>query len=248
MSKYNIGDKVRIVNKRGMGWNCDGLMDRYCGKVLTIMDVEEFDDSGSLYTMFECPAWSWSDEDIAEVVEASVDNAKPTNPAEPEFKVGMKVRIKGDMRDATDHMDGEIGTIVKVCPVHCEVDVEGYPNRFGGWCCYKYNLTPVNEDNTTTTTTTTTEEDANMKETTTTTTEKVALADTPMEFNIEMATLTAEFTDNVLKLADKYNTDRRKAMEVVAATVAHTAEDDFFWDFILPMQELTNKIRDKAGK
>lgn len=243
MSKYNIGDKVRIVSKRGMCWNSEGLMDRFCGKVLTIMDLEDFED-GALYQMFECPEWRWEDEDIAELVDASTTEVKPTK---PEFEIGMKVRITGEVFDATDHLDGEVGTIVEVHEKHCRVKVEDAPNMFGGWCCFKHNLTPVNED-TTTNTTTTTEEDAEMKKETTTTTDKVALIDTPMEFNIEMATIISEFTENVLKLADKFNTDRRETMELVAKTITLTAEDDFFWDFIVPMQELTNKMRDKAGK
>jgi hypothetical protein len=240
MSKYNIGDKVRIVNKRGFGWNSDGLMDKYCGKVLTIMDVEEFEGNEALYTMFECPNWAWNNDDIAELVDASTTEVKPDK---SKLEVGMKVRITGDSFDATDSLDGKIGTIVEVHEKHCRVKVEDAPNMFGGWCCYHYNLTPVNEDNTTTT-----EEATEMKETTTPTTNKVALADTPMEFNIEMATIIAEFTDEILALADKFNTDRRQTMELVAKTVTHTATDDFFWDFILPMQELTNKMREKVGK
>lgn len=245
MSKYNIGDKVRIISKRGMCWNSEGLMDRFCGKVLTIMDVDGEDDD-ALYTMFECPDWSWDDDDIAELVEAA--SKTEVKPDKPNFEVAMRVRIKGNALDATGHLDGKIGTIVAIHEKFCRVKVDDCPNMFGGWCCLHENLTPVNEDTTTTNTTTTTEEETEMKETTTPTTNKVALVDTPMEFNIEMATIIADFTDEILALADKFNTDRRETMELVAKTVTHTATDDFFWDFILPMQELTNKMRDKAGK
>lgn len=173
MSKYNVGDKVRIINHRGMCWNSEGLMDKYCGKVLTIMDVEEFEGDEALYTMFECPTWAWNNEDIAELVDSSTTN-------------------------------------------------------------------PVN-------TTTTTEEETEMK-TETTTTNKVALPDAPMDFSLEMARITSEFTDNILKLADKFNVDRRETMGLVAKTVNHTSEDDFFWDFIVPMSELANKVRERACK
>lgn len=75
----------------------------------------------------------------------------------------------------------------------------------------------------------------------TTTTNKVALPDAPMEFSLEMARITSEFTDNILKLADKFNTDRRETMGLVAKTITHTSEDDFFWDFIVPMQDILGK-------
>lgn len=168
MSKYNVGDKVRIVNERGFGWNFDGEMDEYRGKVLTVSKVEcPTWDGNALYTMEECPIWAWSNEDIAELVYSSTTN-------------------------------------------------------------------PVN------TTNTTTDEETEMK-TETTTTNKVALPDAPMEFSLEMARITSEFTDNILKLADKFNTDRRETMGLVAKTITHTSEDDFFWDFIVPMQDILGK-------
>lgn len=38
--KYKVGDKVRIVKeKKGAGWNSDGLMDEWLGKVMTIESV-----------------------------------------------------------------------------------------------------------------------------------------------------------------------------------------------------------------
>lgn len=41
--KYKVGDKVRIVSKKmGCGWNSEGRMDKWLGKVMTIREV--FDD------------------------------------------------------------------------------------------------------------------------------------------------------------------------------------------------------------
>lgn len=37
--KYKVGDKVLLVKKRPCNWNCDGLMDKYLGKVVTISDI-----------------------------------------------------------------------------------------------------------------------------------------------------------------------------------------------------------------
>lgn len=248
MSKYNIGDQVRIIDHRGAGWNSYGLMDKYKGKVLTIVDVDEFPEvNNSLYTMEECPMFVWADEDIAELVSSPADikPTEPTKPAKPEFKVGMKVRIKGDKSDCTDHLDNEIGVIIEVHEDDCLVKVDAIPSMFGGWGVWNYNMTPVEETETTTNTTTTKEEnDMN----TTTENKKVALVDTPMEFNEELSAIVAKFADDVLALADKFNTDRRETLTLTAKTVTHSAEDDFFWDIIVPMQEITKKMREKTHK
>lgn len=69
MGKFNVGDKVRIVSERGMCWNMEGLMDKWCNKVMTIRE-----DNDGLYHMVEDKAenggngWCWSDEDFVEVV------------------------------------------------------------------------------------------------------------------------------------------------------------------------------------
>ena len=42
-----------------------------------------------------------------------------------EFKEGMRVRIKGDSEDYTDHLDGKIGTILTVHSEDCFVQVDG---------------------------------------------------------------------------------------------------------------------------
>lgn len=249
MSKYNIGDQVRIINHRGEGWNTFGMMDKFMGKVLTIMDVEEYPEADdSLYTMEECPMFVFSNSDIVELVSSPAD-IKPTEPKsdKPEFKVGMKVRIKGDEEDRTMRLDGKIGVILEVCEGDCLVAVETVTSPFGGWMVWNKNMTPVEETESTDTTTTTnnTKEENDMN---TTETKKVAMADAPLAFQIELAEITAEFTDKVLKLADKYNVDRREVMKLAAHAVNKTANDEFFWSVVVPMQEAANKARERACK
>ena len=31
-----VGDKVKLKNRRGKGWNSDGMMDKYIGKIVTV--------------------------------------------------------------------------------------------------------------------------------------------------------------------------------------------------------------------
>jgi hypothetical protein len=38
MARYRVGDKVRIINRRGCGWNTEGLMDKWMGKEMTIKE------------------------------------------------------------------------------------------------------------------------------------------------------------------------------------------------------------------
>lgn len=152
MSKYNVGDQVRIVNQRGWGWNSDGEMDKYRGKVLTISKVDDFTSADdSLYTMEECPEWAWSNEDIAELVSSPAD-IEPTKPSK------------------------------KTSP--CAASI-GY--------------------------------------------------------DIEIANLISEFIDDVLKVADKYNVDRRETLEAVVETVDYSVKDKFFWDVIVPMNDVFGK-------
>lgn len=73
MSKYNVGDKVRIVSKRGVGWNYDGGMDKYCDTVMTIRKTNAYGCEG-LYLMEEDKhengnhGWLWSNNDIVGLV------------------------------------------------------------------------------------------------------------------------------------------------------------------------------------
>lgn len=230
MSKYNVGDQVRIINERGWGWNSNGEMDKYRGKVLTISKVEDFSSAdNALYTMEECPEWAWSNEDIAELVSspAEIEPTKPTKPSEPEFKVGMKVRIKGDPSDYTDHLEGEIGTIVCVMNSDCRVTIDSNPDR--EWYIWNYNMTPVEEVTPT------------VEKVEATTDDKVSPRDIPFGFDMEIAALITKFTDDVLNTADKFKVDRREALEAVAKTIDYSAHDDFFWNVVIPMNDIFGK-------
>lgn len=37
--KLKVGDKVKLKNERGKGWNFDGEMDKYIGKIVTVSDT-----------------------------------------------------------------------------------------------------------------------------------------------------------------------------------------------------------------
>lgn len=73
--------------------------------------------------------------------------------SECNFKVGDRVRIKGDYADFTDHLDGCLGTIMIVDYLNeddCLVDVDGHhaPSELRhigirGWCIWKSNMTHV---------------------------------------------------------------------------------------------------------
>ena len=69
MSKYKIGDKVRIVKeKRGRYWNYEGKMDKWLGKTMTVLDFHEEGGYIMKGDSRECPTnftknrgWIWYD-------------------------------------------------------------------------------------------------------------------------------------------------------------------------------------------
>lgn len=71
MGKFNVGDKVRIVSKRGACWNFKGEMDHWCNKVMTIRETIS---GGNLYLMEEDKhenggnGWCWGNQDIVGIV------------------------------------------------------------------------------------------------------------------------------------------------------------------------------------
>lgn len=73
--KYKIGDRVRIVSSKetSVGWNSDGLMDKWLGKVMTIRNIQ-----GDAYKMIEdkgefCRGgWFW----FENMIEGLADNSK----------------------------------------------------------------------------------------------------------------------------------------------------------------------------
>lgn len=60
-----------------------------------------------------------------------------------EFNIGDRVRIRGDYTDFTDHMDGELGTVIGVMKDDCKVVVDNYSNICGYWLIWKENMTHV---------------------------------------------------------------------------------------------------------
>lgn len=70
--EIKIGDKVKLKNRRGKGWNSDGMMDKYIGKIVTVSDIHQgFLENG--FTIKEddgrgFPRWVFNSEDIEYVV------------------------------------------------------------------------------------------------------------------------------------------------------------------------------------
>lgn len=109
MAKYKVGDKVRIVNRRTILMNCDGEMDKWLGKTMTIREVL-YD---SVYRMredkSECTGggWMWHDEMISGL-------AEPEKPADENLSV--TIRFCGRMTVAELYKNGKV---VKVENARC---------------------------------------------------------------------------------------------------------------------------------
>lgn len=69
--KYKVGDRVRIVDHRTSGMACDGNMDKWLGKVMTIKSTDGFwnysmvEDQGEFFGR----GWYWTDTMIAGLAE-----------------------------------------------------------------------------------------------------------------------------------------------------------------------------------
>lgn len=109
MKKYNVGDKVRIVETPNEWWREDGKMNHWCGKTMTIREVLF---GGMAFFMEEDKAehsghgWMWGEEDFTEFVESDKpteggEEVKSPNPM-PKLENGMFVK----------HMDGDLGVFV----------------------------------------------------------------------------------------------------------------------------------------
>lgn len=131
MSKYKVGDKVRIVSAWGEGsiHNTRGKMDHWLGKIMTIRNAD-----GCCYRMVEdlmenysC-GWAWNDAMIAGLAESesSTKTKSSKDPADRNFddwvvvdrkpRIGDYVRLtgkqwsfstEGDILRITDKMDGD---------------------------------------------------------------------------------------------------------------------------------------------
>ena len=78
-----VGDKVKLKNRRGRGWNSDGMMDKYIGKIVTVSDIHQGysrngftikEDDGR-----EFPRWVFRLEDIEYVVKQKHFKSLPSN-------------------------------------------------------------------------------------------------------------------------------------------------------------------------
>ena len=109
MAKYEVGDKVRIVNHRTSYMNMDGKMDKWLGKTMTI---RKFSAIGS-YSMEEDKhenhehGWAWTDSMISGLSE-------PEKPEKPQFSVS--VHFHNRLTVAELIKDGEV---VKVENARC---------------------------------------------------------------------------------------------------------------------------------
>ncbi len=76
-----VGDKVKLKNRRGKDWNCNGMMDKYIGKIVTVSKVylsssfEIKEDDG--HNWFQ--KWRFYLEDIEYVVKQKHFKSLPNN-------------------------------------------------------------------------------------------------------------------------------------------------------------------------
>lgn len=78
--KLKAGDKVKLKNRRGKGWNSDGMMDKYIGKIVTVSYIT----LGNGFTIKEddgrgFPRWVFFPEDIEYVVKQKHFKSLPNN-------------------------------------------------------------------------------------------------------------------------------------------------------------------------
>lgn len=78
--KLKVGDKVKLKNRRGKGWNSDGMMDKYIGKIVTVSYIT----LGNDFTIKEddgrgFPRWVFSPKDIEYVVKQKHFKSLPNN-------------------------------------------------------------------------------------------------------------------------------------------------------------------------
>ena len=138
MSKYKVGDKVRIVSEWGKGCrqNSDGKMDKWLGKTMTIRKVTPHD----YYLMEEDKAerdgigWCWFEACIAGLAN--------------KFNAGERYKVGGDS-------EYEAGNIIEITDVKGHMvyykTIEGNPDfgdeRFHENSHFANSLIPVTEQN-----------------------------------------------------------------------------------------------------
>lgn len=85
--ELKVGDRVAIVGKRGIKWNTEGKMDRYCNRVVTISNI--YDNISSFTIKQDADdterIWFFKVGDVAAIV------PKPTITEEPIHKLSSTV-------------------------------------------------------------------------------------------------------------------------------------------------------------
>lgn len=70
---------------------------------------------------------------LNEITELLNKLVEENNKANVSFKVGQKVKIRGSFLDATEHLDGEIGTIIEVRIDDCKVELPEEVSMLTWW-------------------------------------------------------------------------------------------------------------------
>ena len=139
MSKYKVGDKVRIVSEWGKGCrqNRDGKMDKWLGKTMTIREVAPYDYYLMEEDKTECGGigWCWFDACIAGLAN--------------KFNVGERYKVDYDGIPEAGNII-EITGIGKGHMVYYKT-IKGkhdcYYDRFGETSDFADHLIPVTEQN-----------------------------------------------------------------------------------------------------
>lgn len=137
MSKYKVGDKVRIVSEWGKGChqNCDGEMDKWLGKTMTIREINCWGD----YRMEEDKneavgnGWLWNNACIAGLAN--------------KFNVGERYKVSGDS-------EYEAGNIIEVTDARGHMvyyktikGKSGIYQKFDKASNFANDLVPITEQN-----------------------------------------------------------------------------------------------------
>lgn len=80
--KLKVGDKVKLKNRRGIGWNVDSMMDKYIGKIVTVSGENPIGNSFSIKEddgRCVVGSWKFSLEDIEYVVKQKHFKSLPNN-------------------------------------------------------------------------------------------------------------------------------------------------------------------------
>ena len=74
--KFKVGDKVKLKNRRGEGWNISGEMDKYIGKIVTVATIYHHE---KLFKIDDNYGWIFDFDDIEYVVKQKHFKSLPNN-------------------------------------------------------------------------------------------------------------------------------------------------------------------------